>query len=383
MQRTQREAVGNGLAVAFQRKPNGEQEKGMSDTTIQQLAEFGQSVWLDNINRSMIESGRLQKLIELGLRGMTSNPTIFEKAISESSDYNEKIKELHKAGKSIFEIYDDLTVRDIQDATDMFRPVYEKTNETVEEGKRLHEKVNRPNLMLKVPATDEGFGAIEALLGEGININITLIFSLDQYVRTAYAFLRGINTLLDKQGDVSRVSSVASVFVSRVDTAADKMLDDAMAQETDEAVKGELQSLQGRAAVANSALIYSKHIEIFSEKAFELLKEKGARVQRVLWGSTGTKNPAYSDVKYVAELIAMNTVNTLPGHTLEAFFDHGIVKEALTASAGESQEVVDRLKKFGIDIEGICAQQLVDGAAAFTTSFESLLGTIERTAEET
>jgi transaldolase len=371
----------------------------MSNTSIEQLAEFGQSVWLDNISRSIIESGRLQKLIELGLRGMTSNPTIFEKAISESSDYNEKIKQLHKTGKSTFEIYDHLTVRDIQDAADMFKPVYEKTNgqdgyvsleinpelayktaETIEEGKRLHKKVNRPNVMFKVPATDEGFGAIEALLGDGININITLIFSLDQYVRTAQAFLRGMNKLIDKQGDVSRVSSVASVFVSRVDTAADKMIDDATEQETDEAAKSELQSLKGRAAVANSALIYSKHIEVFSEKAFELLEEKGARVQRVLWGSTGTKNPAYSDVKYVAELIAKNTVNTLPDQTLEAFLDHGVVKEALTAAAEESRKTIDSLKRFGIDIDSICAKLLVDGAAAFTKSFESLLLTIEKTA---
>jgi transaldolase len=374
----------------------------MSNSTIEQLAEFGQSVWLDNISRSIIESGRLQELIELGLRGMTSNPTIFEKAISASSDYNEKIKQLHKAGRSTFEIYDDLTIRDIQDAADIFRPVYEKTNgqdgyvsleinpelayktaETIEEGKRLHEKVDRPNLMLKVPATDEGFGAIEALLGEEINVNITLIFSLNQYVRTAQAYLRGMNKLIDKQGDVSRISSVASVFVSRVDTTADKMIHDAMEQETDEAAKSELQSLKGRAAVANSALIYSKHIEIFSGKEFELLKEKGALVQRVLWGSTGTKNPSYSDVKYVVELIARNTVNTLPDQTLEAFLDHGIVKEALTASAGESQEVVDRLKKYGIDTDSICAKLLIDGAASFTKSFESLLLTIEKTAEET
>jgi transaldolase len=374
----------------------------MSNSTIEQLAEFGQSIWLDNISRSIIESGRLEELIELGLRGMTSNPTIFEKAISDSSDYNEKIKELHKAGKSTFEIYDDLTVRDIQDAADILKPVYEKTNgqdgyvsleinpklayrtgETIEEGKRLFEKVNRPNLMLKVPATDEGFEAIEALVGEGVNVNITLIFSLDQYVKTAHAFLRGMNKFLDNQGDVSTVSSVASVFVSRVDTAADKMLDDLMDKETNGAAKSELESLKGTAAVANSALIYRKHIEIFSEKAFALLKEKGARVQRVLWGSTGTKNPAYSDVKYVTELIARNTVNTLPDKTLEAFLDHGVVKEALTASAEKSQKTVDRFKGFGIDIDSICAKLLEDGAAAFTKSFESLLGTIERTAEET
>lgn len=373
----------------------------MSGTTIEQLAEFGQSVWLDNISRSIIESGRLQEMIALGVRGVTSNPTIFDKAISESSDYEAKIKELHKAGKSIFEIYDDLTIRDIQDATDMFKPVYEKTSgldgyvsleinpelaykteETIEEGKRLHKKVDRPNLMLKVPATDEGFGAIEALLGEGINVNTTLIFSLDQYVKTARAFLAGMNRLLAKQGDLSRVASVASVFVSRVDTAADKMIDDAVAQEADKAATRELESMRGRAAVANAHLIYSKYIEIFADKAFEALKEKGARVQRVLWGSTGTKDPAYSDIKYVTELIGKDTVNTIPDKTLEAFLDHGVVKEALTAAAEQSQRTVDSLKGFGMDVDTICAKLLVDGADAFTKSFESLLGTIERTAKE-
>ena len=371
----------------------------MSNTVIEQLAEFGQSIWLDNISRSIIESGRLKEMIAEGLRGMTSNPTIFEKAISESSGYDAKIRALHEAGKSTFEIYDDLTIRDIQDAADVFKPLYEKTNgqdgyvsleinpklayetdETLEEGRRLHEKVNRPNVMFKVPATDQGFSAIEALLGDGININITLIFSLDQYVRTAKAFLRGMNKLLDKQGDLNKVSSVASVFVSRVDTVADKLIGEAMEKESDEAVKGKLQALQGRAAVANAHLIYSKHLEIFSEEAFQSLKEKGARVQRVLWGSTGTKNPAYSDIKYVTELIARNTVNTLPDQTLEAVQDHGVVKEALTAAAEESRNTIDGLKGFGIDMDSICAKLLEDGAAAFTKSFESLFQTIEKKA---
>jgi transaldolase len=373
----------------------------MSNSTIERLAEFGQSVWLDNISRAIIESGRLQDMIALGVRGVTSNPTIFDKAISDSSDYDEKIKELHKQGKSTFEIYDDLTVRDIQDATDMFKPVYEKSNgldgyvsleinpelaydteATIEEGRRLHNKVDRPNLMLKVPATDEGFGAIEALLGEGINVNTTLIFSLDQYVKTARAFLAGMNRLLAKQGDLSRVASVASVFVSRVDTAADKMIDDAVSREADEAARRKLEAMRGKAAVANAQLIYSKHLVIFADKAFQALKEKGARAQRVLWGSTGTKDPAYSDIKYVTELIGKNTVNTIPDKTLEAFLDHGVVKEALTDAAEQSQRTVDSLKEFGIDVDTICAKLLVDGAAAFTASFQSLLNTIERTAKE-
>ncbi|MBW1742305.1 MAG: transaldolase [Deltaproteobacteria bacterium] len=373
----------------------------MSDSTVEQLAQFGQSIWFDNISRSLIESGRLQELIALGVRGVTSNPTIFDNAISSSSDYDEKIRELHKGGKSTFEIYDDLTIRDIQDAADMFKPVYEKTNgldgyvsleinpelayktqETIEEGKRLHKKVDRPNLMLKVPATEDGFGAIEALLGEGINVNITLIFSLDQYIKTAQAYLGGLNRLLEKQGDISRVASVASVFISRIDTAADKMIDDAMAKQTDDATRRELESLKGKAAVANSHLIYSKHLELFSHESFGSLAEKRARVQRVLWGSTGTKDPAYSDIKYVTELIAKNTVNTVPDKTFEAFLDHGVVEEALTAGAEQSQGTVDALKGYGIDVDSICAKLLEDGAASFTKSFQSLLSTIERTASE-
>lgn len=373
----------------------------MPDSTVEQLAGLGQSIWFDNISRSLIESGQLQEMIALGVRGVTSNPTIFDNAISGGSDYDEKIRELHTGGKSTFEIYDDLTIRDIQDAADMFRPVYErtkgldgyvsleinpelayKTQETIEEGKRLHKKVNRPNLMLKVPATEEGFGAIEALLGEGINVNITLIFSLDQYLKTAQAYLGGLNRLLAKQGDLSRVGSVASVFVSRVDTMADKMIDDARGGQPDETAVNELESLKGKAAVANSHLIYSKYVQVFSDKAFEGLKEKGARVQRVLWGSTGTKNPAYSDIKYVTELIGRNTVNTLPDKTLEAFLDHGVVKEALTATAEQSQKTIDSLKRYGIDVNTICAKLLEDGAAAFTKSFQSLLATIEKTARE-
>jgi transaldolase len=225
-----------------------------------------------------------------------------------------------------------------------------------------------------VPATEEGFGAIEALLGEGINVNITLIFSLDQYIKTAQAFFGGLNRLAANQGDLSRVASVASVFVSRVDTMADKMID--------EAAKPELEALRGKAAVANSSLIYGKHLELFSDESFGPLVEKGASVQRVLWGSTGTKNPAYSDIKYVTELIAKNTVNTLPDKTLDAFLDHGVVEEALTGAAGESQKTVDALNAFGVNVNTICAKLLEDGAASFTKSFQSLLGTIEKKARE-
>jgi transaldolase len=366
----------------------------MSKTIIQKLAQFGQSIWLDTISRSLIDTGRITQLVNLGVSGMTSNPTIFDKAVSSSSDYDGEIRRLQKLGKSTFEIYDDLTVRDIQDAADIFKPVYERTNrvdgyvsleidprlatktaETIEEGRRLHKKVARPNVMFKVPATEEGFGAIEELLADGININVTLIFSVGHYVKTAQAFLNGMARLADKHGDLSRTHSVASVFVSRLDTAVDAILD-----ESNEAAKANLLSLKGKAAIANATLIYEKYATLFSGKAFRKLKDSGAHVQRVLWGSTSTKDPAYSDIKYVAELIAKNTVNTVPEKTLEAFLDHGRVEEAVTADAKEAEQIIKELSTFGADIDAVCAKLLEDGVAAFTKSFNSLLNSIREKA---
>jgi len=368
----------------------------MAKTTIQQLGEFSQSVWLDYISRSLIETGKLKSMIAQGLRGMTSNPTIFDKAISSSDDYDTQIAQLKKLNKSTFEIYDDLTIKDIQAAADLFKSVYEKTNkrdgyvsleinpklaykikETVEEGKRLYKKVNRPNVMFKVPSTDEGFAAIEELLAEGININITLIFSVEQYTNTAEAYIKGIERLLQQDGDVSQVHSVASVFVSRVDTLTDKLIEEKRAKESDTGVKVKLEQLRGKAAVANSAMIYKKYRDIFSGEQFKLLQEKGANVQRLLWGSTSTKNPAYSDIKYVAELIGKNTVNTIPEKTLNAFLDHGVVKEALTDDIGKAQKIMDDLKGLGIDINDVCKKLLEDGVVAFEKSFDSLLNAIE------
>jgi transaldolase len=363
---------------------------------IEELSEFGQSVWLDYISRSLIDSSRLKQMINMGLRGMTSNPTIFDKAVSSSNDYDKKIKDLHKAGKSIFEIYDDITIKDIQDAADLLRPIYQKTNmldgyvsleinpklayqteETIKEGKRLFKKVSRPNLMLKVPSTEEGFAAIEALLAEGININITLIFSLEQYIKTTQAYIKGIRKLLQKNGDISKVNSVASDFVSRVDTMVDKMLDEKITKETDATIKSKLEQLKGKAAVVNSAMLYKKYIDIFSSEEFKELQKKGANIQRLLWGSTSTKNPAYSDIKYVTELIGKGTVNTIPEKTLNAFLERGIVREALTGDIKEAQKIINDLKGFDIDINDVCKKLLKDGVIAFEKSFDSLLNSIQ------
>jgi len=321
---------------------------------------------------------------------MTSNPTIFDKAINSGSDYDEQIGELHGKGNTLFETYDDITIKDIQDAADIFRPTYDKTEgldgyvsleinpklaydtqETIEEGKRLAAKVNRPNVMFKVPATDAGYEAISALLAQGINVNVTLIFSLEQYKKTAAAYLEGIKRLLKNKGNARSVRSVASVFVSRIDTAVDKLLDQLQGQD-------EAASLKGKAAVANSNLIYRAYSKMFSGNEFKEMEKQGAAVQRVLWGSTGTKDPAYSDIKYMEELIARNTVNTVPENTLEAFLDHGVAQETLTPDADEAQGVVNSLQRLGIDINDVCAKLLEDGVVAFEQSFDSLLNAIEK-----
>jgi transaldolase len=362
----------------------------VSRKIIEQLGELKQSIWLDYISRSLITSGRLAQLIALGVTGMTSNPTIFDQAISSGNDYDDQIRGLKKTGKSVFEIYDAITIQDIQTAADIFKPIYErtkgldgyvsleinpqlayKTQETIEEGKRLAQKVNRPNVMFKVPATDAGYEAIQALLALGINVNVTLIFSLEQYEKTAAAYLAGIQTLLKNKGDARSIRSVASVFVSRVDTVVDTLLE--KITETQKTA-----SLKGKAATANANLIYCSYAHIFAGDEFKALERQGATVQRVLWGSTGTKNPAYSDIKYVAELIGKDTVNTVPEKTLEAFLDHGVVKETCSADGKGAHGVIAALSKLGIDINAVCAQLLADGVVAFEKSFLSLLAAIEK-----
>jgi transaldolase len=369
------------------------EETDVARTTIEQLGELRQSIWFDYISRSLLTSGRLDELIRLGVTGMTSNPTIFDQAINSGSDYDAQIRELKKAGQSVFEIYDDITIKDIQAAADIFKPIYERTTgldgyvsleinpqlayqtrETIEEGKRLAKKVNRPNVMFKVPATEAGYEAITALLAQGINVNVTLIFSLEQYEKTAAAYLAGIKKLLKNKGAARQVRSVASVFVSRIDTAVDALLDKLSGTK-------EATSLKGKAATANANLIYCAYARIFAGDEFKELEKKGASMQRVLWGSTGTKNPAYSDIKYVAELIGRDTVNTVPEKTLEAFLDHGVVKETCSADAGAAQGIIDALQKLGIDINDICAQLLTDGVVAFERSFLSLLAAIEKKAK--
>lgn len=368
----------------------------MAETVVKVLYKFGQSIWLDFISRSLIQSGQLKELIKIGITGLTSNPTIFNNAIKTGSEYNEDIRSLSRMNKSAFEIYDELTIKDIQDAADLFRPIYEQTNgrdgyvslevnphlafdaeKTIQEAHRLHSKVARPNVMFKIPATDEGFKAIQSLISDGININVTLIFSVEQYTRSAYAFINGIKEYKDKKTKSIWPTSVSSVFVSRIDTAVDNILDELISKETYHIKITKLTSLKGKTAVANSALIYKRYCEIFESEDFLTLKREGARQQRLLWGSTSTKNPAYSDIKYVTELIAKDTINTMPQKTLEAFLDNGVVKEALVRDTKFAEEIIYQLKDLDIEIDEICRRLLEEGIKAFIKPFDELLLTIE------
>ncbi|MBI5149465.1 MAG: transaldolase [Candidatus Omnitrophica bacterium] len=364
----------------------------MKKTTIQQLADYGQSAWLDYISRPLLESGKLKELIAQGLRGMTSNPSIFNQAISSGNDYDAKIVQLKGKGKSTFDIYDALTIADIQDAADQFQQVYaatkgldgyvslevnpkiaHKTAEQITEGLRLFKAVGRPNLMIKVPATPEGFKVVEELTANGVNVNTTLIFSLKQYERTAEAYFAGLTRLLKKKGSVPTVHSVASVFVSRVDT----LIDDLLEKHAD---AKSLQPLKGKAAVANCRIIFERYHQFVNSSVYKALAAQGANMQRVLWGSTSTKNPQYSDIKYVTELIARPTVNTIPEKTLLAFLDHGKVQEAFGAASGDAARILSQLRSLGIDIDSVCQGLLRDGVKAFEDAFEALLNAIEKKA---
>ncbi len=357
----------------------------MTQTKLHEIAKLGQSLWIDNISRSMITSGKLKLLIDQGLRGQTSNPTIFKQAISTSCDYDTKIQQLAEARKSTFEIYDELTIKDVQDAADLFRGVYENTkgldgyvsleinpklgNELdpqLKEGMRLWEKLNRPNVMIKVPATKNGLGVVEGLISQGINVNVTLIFSAEQYQQVVWAYIKGLSHLAKNSGDIKKVHSVASVFVSRTDTNVDKRLD-----EIKEA------SLRGKAAVSNCEIIYHKFQKSFSGQEFNALKAKGANIQRVLWASTGTKDAKYSDIKYITELIAADTVNTVPDKTLEAVLDHGIAKTAMPGDVAAAQKTIEQLRALGIDVGVVCNQLLDDGLSSFEKSFDELTVCIE------
>lgn len=362
-------------------------------TKLHDLAELGQSVWLDYIRRAFIESGELQELIEAGLRGVTSNPSIFEKAIAGSADYDEELKQLARTSRSPEGIYEALAIEDIQQAADLFRPLFDKTNGqdgyvslevnpglanntqgTIAEARRLFAAVDRPNVMIKVPATPAGIPAIRALLSEGINVNVTLMFSLNHYNAVAEAYLGGLEALVAAGGDPGRVASVASFFLSRVDTAVDEQLEK---MGTARAI-----TLKGRTAIANAKVVYHRFQELFSGERWEKLAGQGARPQRVLWASTGTKDPAYPDTMYVDPLIGPYTVNTLPPATLQAFLNHGTVAVTVTTGVDEARQHLAQLAGLGINLDSVTEALQKDGVEKFAQSFRALVAGIIAKAEQ-
>ncbi len=360
---------------------------------IQALAELGQAIWLDYIQRVFIHSGALQELIDMGLRGMTSNPTIFEKAIAGSRDYDQDLQRLVADGKTTEEIYQSLAIDDIRKAADMLYPVYDQTKgsdgyvslevnpdlafeseTTVSEARRLWVTVDRPNLMIKIPGTVAGLIAIRQALAAGVNVNVTLIFSLKRYSKVMEAYLNGLEDRLAAGKPISGIASVASFFVSRVDTKVDKRLEQLNRAHLDRPER--LANLPGKAAVANAKLAYAQFREVFENERFKKLQAHGARLQRPLWASTSTKNPAYSDILYVQELIGRHTVNTLPQQTLEAFLDHGQVSLTIEEGLDQARFTLETLEDIGISMDQVTQELEDEGVAAFAHSYASLLESI-------
>lgn len=361
------------------------------------LQEYGQSIWYDNIERRLLTGGELARMIaEDGVLGLTSNPTIFEKAISGSNDYDAEIATLAAQDRSVEHIYETLTVEDIRLAADLLRPVYDRTDGrdgyaslevsphlafdtevTVSEGRRLFDKVGQPNLMIKVPGTPEGVPAIEALIASGVNVNVTLLFAQSAYEAAARAYMRGLERLSANGGDVSRVASVASFFVSRIDSNADQRVEALTSAAKDPEVQARLRNLLGQTAIANSKLAYVRFQAIFAEGRFQALRDRGARVQRMLWASTSTKNPAYPDTMYVDPLVGPDTVNTVPHNTLEAYRDHG-APQGVTVTEGvtAAQAHMVALAAAGISLDEITAELLAQGVASFSASYDKLLAVI-------
>lgn len=361
-------------------------DQGESRTILHELAEAGVSVWLDDLNRPMIADGDLQGYVDRGVLGVTTNPTIFASALAEGDSYSDQVAEL--SGSSVDEAVFALTTRDVRDACDVLAPVHERTGgldgrvsievdprlakdtaRTVEVARRLWAEIDRPNLLIKIPATVEGLPAISQTLAEGISVNVTLIFSLDRYRGVMSAYLTGLEQARERGHDLSPIYSVASFFVSRVDAEIDKRLE---AIGTDEAL-----ALRGKAGLANARLAYQAFEEVFSTPRWQNLADDGANVQRPLWASTGVKNPDYPDTMYVTELVAPHTVNTMPAKTLEATVDHGrLTGDTVTGSYAEAQEVLDALARVGVDYTDVVEQLETEGVDKFATSWDELLETV-------
>jgi transaldolase len=377
-------------------------ETAKATNPLKDLQQFGQSVWLDYIRRDLIDTGELKRLIhEDGLRGMTSNPSIFEKAIAGSKYYSELLQSLQsKTDLDAIGRYEILAIRDIQDAADFLRPVYESTNgrdgyvsfevspylardtpATLHEARRLWKAVGRENLMVKVPGTAEGIPAFQQLIAEGININVTLLFSQEVYVRVADAYIAGLEQRAAHGGDVSKIASVASFFISRIDSLVDSIVEARLKTAKNEREKAGLQSIIGKVAIANGKQTYQRYLSIFGGDRWKKLAVKGARTQRVLWASTSTKNPNYSDVLYVEELIGPDTVNTIPPATFDAFRDHGHPRASLTEDVEAAHRTMEAVAKLGISMKEVTDKLTDDGVRLFAEAFDKLLEAVEKSSK--
>src|SRR5215471_1754693 len=378
-------------------QPSGVLEKAKAVNHLKELEQYGQSIWLDYIRRTLITSGELQRLIDDdGLRGITSNPSIFEKAISGSSDYSDLLNSLNSRSdldaKARYEI---LAIRDIQDAADILRPIYtdskrrdgyvslevspylaRDTQGTLKEARTLWKAVGRENVMIKVPGTAEGIPAFQQLISEGININVTLLFAQEVYEKVAEGYIAGLQQYAGSGGDVSRMASVASFFISRIDNSVDAIVAERLKTSKDTREQNLLKSLLGKVAVANGKQTYQKYLQIFGTDTWKKLAAKGAQTQRVLWASTSTKNPNYSDVLYVDELIGKDTVNTMPPNTIEAFRDHGHANESLTQGLDAAKQTMDTMAGLGIAMKEITDKLTDDGVKLFADAFSKLLQAI-------
>ncbi len=373
----------------------------MTSNPLLTIKDFGQSIWMDNLNRDLIQSGELEEMIQArGLRGLTSNPAIFEKAIAGNVIYDADIEAGARAGKSVEEIYESLVFDDIRHACDIFRPIYEETDGldgyvsievppsiahdtqgTIQEAIRFYREIDRPNVMIKIPGTPEGLAAVEKVIAEGINVNVTLLFSVDSYEETAWAYIRGLEARVAEGKEIHKISSVASFFLSRIDSNIDKRIDEKLKTIGSDDLNEEarLKAIKGKVAIANAKIAYQKFKEIIQSDRWKALSAKSANPQRLLWASTSTKNPEYNDVMYVDELVGPNTVNTLPPATIEACADHCDVDNRIETDVDKAYQLIASLKDpdININLDEVMDELIVEGIDKFVQPFDSLMKSLK------
>ncbi|GET36362.1 transaldolase [Microseira wollei] len=372
----------------------------MTTNHILEIEQLGQSIWMDNLTRDLIQTGELQRLIETrGLRGITSNPAIFEKAIAGNKIYDADIEKGARAGLPTYKIYEYLVFEDIRNAGDMFRPIYEEskgldgyisievpptiahdTQATIEEARRYYQEIGRENVMIKIPGTTAGLPAVEQVIADGINVNVTLLFSVESYVNCFWAYIKGLEKRAAEGKDISNIASVASFFLSRIDSNIDGRIDSKLKAGVESInFEAKLRAVKGKVAIANAKIAYQKYKEIIQSARWKALAEKGAKVQRLLWASTSTKNPEYSDVMYVDELVGPDTVNTLPPATIEACADHCNAANRIESNIEEAYNLIESLKDpdIDIDINQVMDELLTDGIDKFVQPFQSLMNSLE------